>query len=60
MQELNEMPNLTAKPESFTSTSPAGTTIKRVQQLPVTEAVLKIFGGLMNFQEQLPALLETV
>lgn len=60
MQEVNEMPNLTAKPESFTTTSPAGTTIKRVQQLPVTETVLKFFGGLMNFQEQLPTLMEKV
>lgn len=58
MQEVNEMPNLTAKPESYANTSPAGTTIKRVQQLPVTEAVLKFFGGIMNFQEELPALLE--
>lgn len=60
MQEMNEMPNLTAKPESYANTSPAGTTIKRVQQLPVTEAVLKFFGGIMNFQEALPALLEIV
>lgn len=60
MQEVNEMPNLTAKPESSTTTSPAGTTIKRVQQLPVTETVLKFFGGLMNFQEQLPTLMEKV
>lgn len=60
MQELNEMPNLTAKPESFTSTSPAGTTIKRLQKLPVTETELKLFGGLMNFKEQLPTLLEKV
>lgn len=60
MQEVNEMPNLTAKPESYANISPAGTTIKRVQQLPVTEAVLKFFGGIMNFQEALPALLEIV
>ena len=60
MQELNEMPNLTAKPESYANTSPAGTTIKRLQQLPVTEAVLKLFGGIMNFQDRLPALLEKV
>lgn len=60
MQEVNEMPNLTAKPESYANTSPAGTTIKRLQQLPVTEAMLKLFGGLMNFKEQLSTLLEKV
>lgn len=60
MQEVNEMPNLTAKPESFTSTSPAGTTIKRLQQLPIEENLLKFFGGIMNFQDRLPALMEKV
>ena len=60
MHELNEMPNLTAKPESFTSTSPAGTTIKRLQQLPIEENLLKFFGGIMNFQDRLPALMEKV
>lgn len=60
MQELNDMPNLTAKSESCTNPSPAGATIKRVQQLPVTEAVLKLFGGSMNFQDRLQALLEKV
>ena len=58
MQELNEMPNLTAKAESFTSTSPTGTTIKRVQQLPIEENLLRLYGGIMNFQDRLPALLE--
>lgn len=60
MQELNEMPNLTAKAESFTSTSPTGTTIKRVQQLPIEENLLRLYGGIMNFQDRLPALLEKV
>ena len=57
MQEVNEMPNLTAKPESYANISPAGTTIKRVQQLPIEENLLKFFGGIMNFQDRLPALM---
>lgn len=60
MQEVNEMPNLTAKPESYANISPAGTTIKRVQQLPIEENLLKFFGGIMNFQDRLPALMEKV
>lgn len=66
-QDVNVLPNLTAKQEKpasaeikrvLPSTTPAGPTIKRVQQLPVPEAVLKLYGGILNFQEQLPALLK--
>lgn len=60
MQEVNEMPNLTAKPESYANISPVGTTIKRVQQLPIEENLLKFFGGIMNFQDRLLALMEKV